>query len=163
VSRTVISIIGAIVVAALAFTGGVVVGAGYGAGPLAGLAAGLPGAGAGSQGARGFQRGGFRGFGQGMPPGAVPPGMGQPGDGQRGAPGTDSGLVAGRVLSADRQSMTVQLAGGGSKTVYFTDTTRFSEVASGTAADVSAGATVTAGGDAQADGSISARFVTIAK
>lgn len=162
-SRTVISIIAAVAVAALAFTGGVVVGAGYGAGPLASVAAALPGANA-AQGVTGLPGGGrFRQFGQGMPPGAVPPGAGQQGDGQRGTQGADSGMAAGKVLSADSESMTVRLAAGGSKTVYFTDATRFSDVASATAADVSVGATVTAGGDAQADGSISARFVTIAR
>jgi hypothetical protein len=153
--------VAAVVVAVLSFTGGVVVGAGYGAGPLAGVTAALPGASARSprlpDGAR------FRTFGQGMPPGAGPPGGGQFGDRQQGAPGDGAGVVAGKVLSADAESMTVRLPAGGSKTVYFSDATRFSEVASGTAADVSVGATVTAGGDAQADGSISARFVTIAR
>lgn len=160
-SRTIASIVAAIAVAVLAFTGGVVVGAGYGAGPLAGVAAALPGASARSQTLSGGAR--FRTFGQGVPPGAMQPGGGQFGDRQQGAPGADAGMVAGKVLSVDAKSMTVQLQAGGSKTVYFTDATRFSEVASGTAADVSAGATVTAGGDTQADGSISARFVTIAR
>lgn len=121
------------------------------AGSLSGAAGGQRGAGAPGGGAFG------RGFGGGMGgPGGFPQG------GFRSGPNA-AAFVGGKVISKDKDSITVSTPQGGSKTVYVSGATRFETISPGSIADVSVGETVTAAGNTGSDGSITARAVTIVK
>jgi len=78
-------------------------------------------------------------------------------------PGARGGFAGGTVLSKDAQSITVKLPDGGSKIVYVSKSTRFEKMLAASVADVSVGSTVTAVGEPQDDGSITARAITLGR
>jgi hypothetical protein len=71
------------------------------------------------------------------------------------------GFTSGQVLSKDATSITLKLNNGGSKTVYFSDKTIVTKMATGTMDDVSANTEVTITGTANSDGSIAASMIQI--
>jgi hypothetical protein len=71
------------------------------------------------------------------------------------------GFTSGQVVSKDATSITVKLSNGGSKTVYFSDKTVVSKMATGTMDDVSQDTNVTITGTANSDGSIAATMIQI--
>ncbi|MEI6288398.1 MAG: hypothetical protein WCP18_02310 [bacterium] len=81
------------------------------------------------------------------------------------------GFVNGQILSADANSLTIQLrqgnnatgttANAGSKIVLFSDATEVGKFVSGTPADLVAGANVMVTGKTNTDGSISAQSIQI--
>lgn len=75
--------------------------------------------------------------------------------------GGDGGMVAGEILSKDEKSITVELRDGGSKIVFLSDTTQIMKTDEGSFADLVVGEQVTIMGDANADGSVSAKSVQI--
>jgi hypothetical protein len=82
--------------------------------------------------------------------------------------GAGGGLVSGKVLSIDTNSMTVELGNGGttgaqsgSKIVLFSPTTKVEKTVDGAVADVAVGKQVSVTGTANTDGSISATSVQI--
>ncbi len=114
----------------------------------------------------GANRSGWQG-GQGGPPGAGGRGMmGRDGKGPQGflRQGPDgTAFVGGKVISKDKDSITVSTSQGGSKTVYLSSSTRVDTVRRGSIADISVGETVTAVGNTSSDGSITGRSVTVIK
>lgn len=80
--------------------------------------------------------------------------------GQRGAR-TNGGVAAGEILFKDDKSITVKLRDGGSKIIFFSDSTQVMKMDTGSTSDLIVGQQVTAVGSANTDGSISAQSVQI--
>jgi hypothetical protein len=79
----------------------------------------------------------------------------------RGARGAGGGFVTGSVIAKDDKSVTVQVMGGGSKIVFFTDKTEVMKSATGTAADLVNGTQVIITGAGNPDGSVNATSIQI--
>lgn len=101
-------------------------------------------------------------FPNGFPGGAEsvsggPGGMGRTTGGMR----SSGGFTGGEVLSVDDESVTVKLPDGGSKIIFFSDSTEISKSVVGTASDVAVGEQVMATGTTNTDGSITATTIQI--
>ena len=86
------------------------------------------------------------------------------GAGRFGANGGTAGInrpVAGNILSADANSITVQLTDGSSKIVLISPSTTLEKSATASAADLKAGMRVSAFGATNSDGSVTATNVQI--
>ncbi len=142
-------------VALLVGTGGYLLGTRLSAGAQTGQPSGV----AGMPGGQGGPLGGTPGAGAG---GAGAAGAGGAQGGYRTGP-DGTGMVAGKVISKEKGSITVSLPQGGSKTVYLSGSTRYETITRGSAADVSVGETVTAFGTTGSDGAVTARSVTVVK
>jgi hypothetical protein len=71
------------------------------------------------------------------------------------------GNVLGEIIKQDNKSVTLKLLDGGSKIIYYTDTTNVSKTASGTKADLIVGENVSVVGTTNSDGSVIAQTVQI--
>ena len=72
-----------------------------------------------------------------------------------------AGFIGGSVLSKDAQSITVSVQGGGTKIIFFSDTTKFSKSVDGTIDDVQVGSQVIANGTPNQDGSVTASLIQL--
>lgn len=70
-------------------------------------------------------------------------------------------VVAGEILKKDSASITVSLRDGGSKIIFFSDTTEISKFASGSAEDLTVGKPVIVNGKTNTDGSITAQSIQL--
>ncbi len=84
--------------------------------------------------------------------------MGIPG-GSRGGNQNGGGFATGEIISKDDKSVTVKLRDGGSKIVFFSDSTEISKFISGTQNDLEIGKTITVNGKTNQDGSITAQTI----
>ncbi len=77
--------------------------------------------------------------------------------------GADGGsIISGDVISADSSSITLSLPNnGGSKIIFYSQTTQISKFDSGSSSDLTTGATVTVNGTTNADGSVTAQSIQI--
>jgi hypothetical protein len=96
----------------------------------------------------------------GFPGGAGGPGGGMRRFGQNGSanPGDFTG---GQVISKDSNSLTIKTRDGGSKIVYFSDSTQVGKFVKGSASDLKKGEQVTIMGKSSSDGSLSANNIQI--
>jgi len=83
------------------------------------------------------------------------------GSGKQGSGAADGGFSGGEIISKDDKSVTIKTKDGGSKIVYFSDTTSIGKETSGTASDLSVGQQVMISGKANTDGSIAAQNIQI--
>ncbi|MDP2933732.1 MAG: hypothetical protein Q8N81_06430 [bacterium] len=88
------------------------------------------------------------------------------GAGANGARGTRTnnggGFVNGEIIAKDTTSITVKLPNnGGSKIVFYSNTTQIGKLASGTPNNLEIGKTVTINGQANSDGSITGQSIQI--
>lgn len=79
------------------------------------------------------------------------------GTGQRG--GANGGFVTGQILSKDDKSITIKLADGGSRIVFYSATTQVSKPATIQVSDLAAGDNVSVMGSSNSDGSVTASTI----
>jgi hypothetical protein len=71
------------------------------------------------------------------------------------------GAVAGEVLAKDDKSLTVKLADGGSRLVFYSPSTSVVTAVSSTVADIAVGKQVMVTGSAGSDGSVTANLIQV--
>src|SRR3989338_5136266 len=79
------------------------------------------------------------------------------GGGQRGR----GGFTAGEIIAKDDKSVTVKLRDGGSKIIFFSDSTEISKSAEGTSSDLEVGKSITVNGVANSEGSVTAETIQL--
>ena len=81
--------------------------------------------------------------------------------GARGGRGGGGGFIAGEILSKDDESVTLKLRDGGSKIIFFSDSTQITKSAGGSAKDLAIGQEISAAGETNSDGSVNAQTIQI--
>lgn len=71
------------------------------------------------------------------------------------------GFATGQIIAKDDKSIIIKLGESGSKIVFYSSTTQISKMASGTIEDLSVGVQITANGQANSDGSITAQGIQL--
>lgn len=86
--------------------------------------------------------------------------MMQQAEGRRGA-GGNGGFTSGKIIAKDDKSITVELNGGGSKIVFFSDATKVGQYTDGKIDDLAVGKSVMVNGSSNQDGSVTAQMIQV--
>lgn len=87
-------------------------------------------------------------------------GVGAAGMGLRGG-STGGTMVSGEIIAQDDKSITVKLQDGGSKIIFYSESTEISKFASGSVSDLTSGKTITVSGTTNSDGSLTAQTIQV--
>lgn len=71
------------------------------------------------------------------------------------------GFISGEILSKDNESVTIKMPDGGSKIIFYSETTQISKFIDGSSEDLNIGENISANGSANQDGSITAKTIQI--
>jgi len=72
-----------------------------------------------------------------------------------------SGFLNGEVIAKDEQSLTLKMSAGGSKIIFFSDSTQISETAEGSVDDIEIGKQIVVSGEQNPDGSYTAKTIQL--
>ena len=72
-----------------------------------------------------------------------------------------SGFLTGEVISKDAQSLTIKTQDGGSKIVFFSDSTQISKTTEGSISDIEIGKQIMVSGNQNSDGSYTAKTIQL--
>ena len=75
--------------------------------------------------------------------------------------GAESNFLNGEVIAKDEQSLTLKMQDGGSKIVFFSNSTEISKMTDGLIDDIEIGKQVMVGGDQNSDGSYTAETIQL--
>lgn len=81
--------------------------------------------------------------------------------GNRNGNGAATNFLTGDIIAKDDKSITIKLRDGGSKIVFYSDTTEISKFASGTLSDLEIGKSVSVQGQSNSDGSVTSQIIQI--
>ena len=92
---------------------------------------------------------------------AVPGAVNRPAGAGNAQSGAAGGGAYGEIVSVDSTSMTVKMSDGGSKIIFFSGSAKITKNADAQVSDLVVGQTVMASGNANSDGSVSAKTIEI--
>jgi hypothetical protein len=75
--------------------------------------------------------------------------------------GRNGGIVNGEIISKDDTSITIKSNDGGSKIIFFSETTEISKFVSGEIGDLNVGDTIMITGTTNSDGSVTAKTIQL--
>jgi len=81
----------------------------------------------------------------------------QQGVGQR----AGAGFLSGEVINKDEQSLTLKMPDGGSKIIFFSDSTQISKTTEGSIDDIEIGKQIMVSGEQNSDGSYTAKTIQL--